>query len=47
LATKIHPEHADGIDILAEVDAFYDVLYRLDQESIQEDVLPKLRGDIP
>ncbi|MBS3752906.1 MAG: ABC transporter substrate-binding protein [Anaerolineales bacterium] len=47
LATKIHPERADGIDILAEVDAFYDVLYRLDQESIQEDVLPKLRGDIP
>jgi iron complex transport system substrate-binding protein len=47
LATKIHPERASGIDILGEVNEFYSTLYRLDQDAIQEYVLPKLRGDIP
>lgn len=47
LATKIHPERSSGIDILREVNEFYSTLYRLDQDAIQDRVLPKLKGDIP
>lgn len=47
LVTKIHPAEAGTIDILEEVEAFYTTLYRLDRESIQGQVIPKLKGDIP
>ncbi len=47
LATKVQPGRASGIDILAEVNEFYSTLYRLDQDAIQDHVLPKLKGDIP
>jgi iron complex transport system substrate-binding protein len=47
LATKIHPDLTNQIDILGEVNAFYSVLYNLDQEVIQSDVLPLLTGDLP
>ncbi len=47
LATKIHPGRTKEIDILHEVDQFYSELYRLDQNTIQNQVLPKLKGDVP
>jgi iron complex transport system substrate-binding protein len=47
LATKIHPEQMGGIDILAEVNAFYQEMYFMDQETIDSQVLPSLTGDIP
>lgn len=47
LAAKIHPDAAAEIDILSEVNDFYRILYNLDQETIDSDVLPLLRGDIP
>ena len=47
LATKIHPDQTDSIDILAEVNAFYQEMYFLDQDTIEAQVLPILRGDIP
>lgn len=47
LATKIHPELSDEIDILEEVNAFYGTLYSLDQETIAREVLPILTGDLP
>jgi iron complex transport system substrate-binding protein len=47
LATKIQPQLFSDIDILSEVDAFYTQLYRMDEESIQESILPLLTGDIP
>ncbi len=47
LVTKIHPETAAEIDILAEVEAFYEEMYFLDQETIETQVLPKLRGSLP
>lgn len=47
LATKIHPENAPKIDILEQVEEFYVTLYRLDQETIAENVIPKLTGDLP
>ncbi|MFO8035595.1 MAG: ABC transporter substrate-binding protein [Anaerolineales bacterium] len=47
LATKIHPARFSEIDIFGEVNEFYSTLYRLDQDAIQDHVLPKLKGDIP
>jgi iron complex transport system substrate-binding protein len=47
LATKIKPELADEIDIMAEVEAFYSQLYGLDQSAIQAEILPRLKGDLP
>ncbi|MDZ7844673.1 MAG: ABC transporter substrate-binding protein [Anaerolineales bacterium] len=47
MASKIHPENAPEIDILEQVEEFYVTLYRLDQETIAEDVISKLTGDLP
>jgi len=47
LATKIQPELSANIDILEEVNNFYSVLYGLDQDAIDADVLPNLTGDLP
>jgi len=47
LTTKVHPELAEQIDILDEVDQFYQTLYRMDQETIEAEVVPKLTGDLP
>lgn len=47
LATKIQPELNSDIDILDEVNAFYSVLYGMDQETIDANVIPVLTGDIP
>ncbi len=47
LFTKVHPELADDIDIMQEVNQFYEQLYRLDQETIQSEVTPDLNGDLP
>jgi len=47
LATKIHPQHTQEIDVLHEIVQFYSHMYRLDQDTIQNQVLPKLKGDIP
>ena len=47
LFTRVHPELSDGIDIMKEVNQFYGTLYRLDQETIQEEVIPVLNGDLP
>jgi len=47
LFTKVHPELADDVDIMQEVNQFYEQLYRLDQETIQAEVNPDLNGDLP
>ncbi|MCJ7566903.1 MAG: ABC transporter substrate-binding protein [Anaerolineales bacterium] len=47
LFTKVQPELADDIDIMQEVNQFYEQLYRLDQEIIQDEVNPVLNGDLP
>ncbi len=47
LFTKVQPELADGIDIMKEVNQFYEQLYRLDQETIQNKVNSVLNGDLP
>ncbi len=47
LATKIQPQLFSDIDILSEVDTFYSQLYRMDENAIQENIIPLLTGDIP
>ena len=47
LATKIQPELSANIDILEEVNMFYSVLYSMDQDAIDADVIPHLTGDLP
>ena len=47
LFSKVQPELADGIDIMQEINQFYDQLYRLDQETIQDEVNSVLNGDLP
>ena len=47
LATRIHPDLTGDLDILAEVNSFYQSLYLLDQETIDREVVPILSGDLP
>jgi iron complex transport system substrate-binding protein len=47
LATKIHSDLTGEIDILEEVDSFYSVLYRMDEETVAQEILPALKGDLP
>ena len=47
LFSKVQPELADGVDIMQEIDQFYEFLYRLDQETIEDEVIPILNGDLP
>jgi iron complex transport system substrate-binding protein len=46
IATKIQPQRAEDIDILSEIEAFYEFLYRIDPAQIESQILPLLRGDI-
>jgi iron complex transport system substrate-binding protein len=47
LATKIHPDLTGEIDILEEVNSFYSVLYGMDEETITQEIIPSLTGDLP
>ena len=47
LFTKVQPEVADDLDIMQEISQFYEQLYGLDQEIIQDEVSPNLNGDLP
>ena len=47
LATKIHPDLTQNIDIIAEVEDFYSTLYYLDADTIEAEVKNHLMGDIP
>ena len=47
LATKIHPDLTGEIDILEEVNSFYSILYRMDEETITQEIIPSLKGDLP
>jgi iron complex transport system substrate-binding protein len=47
LATKIHPDLTQDIDILQEVTRFYSDLYGLKPEAVQAKVVPLLTGSLP
>ncbi len=47
LATKLHPDLTQDIDIRQEVERFYSELYGLPPEAIQKNVVPLLTGSLP
>ena len=47
LATKIHPEFTEQIDILAQVNSFFSRMYGLDQGTIEVEIEGRLSGDLP
>lgn len=47
LATRIHPEIFPEMDITAVAREFYQVLYGLDIEFFEENILPTFKGDLP
>lgn len=47
LATKLHPERFADLDIMAEVDSFFNEIYGMDSASIEANILPMLKGDLP
>jgi iron complex transport system substrate-binding protein len=46
LATRIYPEGFPSVDMMAEVRNFYTNYYGLDEKSINEKILPLLKGDL-
>jgi iron complex transport system substrate-binding protein len=46
LAGKVHPDRLPGLDIMEEVSQFYGQMYGLNEATIREQVLPKLKGDV-
>ncbi|MCB9137725.1 MAG: ABC transporter substrate-binding protein [Caldilineaceae bacterium] len=47
LATKIHPEQFGDIDMMAEVNAFFSQVYGMDEATIEAEIVPVLKGDLP
>jgi iron complex transport system substrate-binding protein len=46
LAGKIHPEGFTDLDIEGEATQFFEQMYGLDKATIEEEILPTLKGDI-
>jgi iron complex transport system substrate-binding protein len=47
LFTKVQPDLAAGVDVMAEVRAFYEEMYSLDSATIEEEIIPRLFGSLP
>jgi iron complex transport system substrate-binding protein len=46
MASRLHPERLDDLDLMAEVDQFFGQMYGMDQETIHGQILPALQGDV-
>lgn len=47
LAGRIHPELFADLNMTAKAQAFYQVLYGLDADFFQQNILPTFKGDLP
>jgi iron complex transport system substrate-binding protein len=47
LAGKLHPEYFPDLDIIAETQAFYQNIYKLDSAFFKEHIQPTFTGDLP
>ena len=47
LASKIHPDRLEELDLLDEVSQFFGQMYGMDEASVQEQIVPLLKGDVP
>ena len=46
LATRIHPERFAGLDINQEIVSFFVEMYGLDEATVAEEIVPRLRGNV-
>jgi hypothetical protein len=46
LASKIHPERLEALDLMDEVSQFFSQMYGMDEASVQEQIVPLLKGDV-
>jgi iron complex transport system substrate-binding protein len=46
LASKIHPQRLKELDLMEEVHEFFGQMYGMDEASVQEQILPLLKGDV-
>jgi hypothetical protein len=42
----MHPDRYPDMDIQQEMFTFYETLYNLDPETIRQEILPSLKGDV-
>lgn len=47
LFTKVQPDLAGGVDLMAEIHEFYEEMYSLDAATIDEGIIPRLFGSLP
>ena len=46
MASRIHPERLPDLDMMDEVEEFFGQMYGMDQDAINEKILPTLTGDL-
>ncbi|MGD8904694.1 MAG: ABC transporter substrate-binding protein, partial [Anaerolineae bacterium] len=46
MASRLHPELLDDLDLMDEVDQFFGQMYGMEQEAIDLHILPALQGDV-
>jgi iron complex transport system substrate-binding protein len=46
LAARIHPDRFQEIDMTQEIFDFYEQMYRLDEATVRQEILPLLQGDV-
>jgi iron complex transport system substrate-binding protein len=46
LATRIHPTRFEEVDMTAQILDFFGHMYRLDEATVREQILPRLQGDV-
>lgn len=45
MGTRIHPEAMADVDMLEEIRSFFEFIYGLDEETIEDSIIPTLTGD--
>ena len=46
MASRLHPQRLDDLDLMDEVDQFFGQMYGMEQEAIDGQILPALQGDV-
>jgi len=46
MASLLHAERLDDLDLMDEVDQFFAQMYGMEQETIDGQILPALQGDV-
>lgn len=47
LAGKLHPDRFPGLDMTAEAKTFYQTLYGLDADFVEQNIVPTFKGSLP